>query len=63
MPKKQKNKNRKIGRNANRCKAYKLSHTREHNKLARLAKRLLTHPHDTVAAAAVARCKATIRGF
>jgi hypothetical protein len=60
--KKQKNKNRKIGRNANACKAYALSKRAEHNQVIRLKKRIARHPNDKVAQAALVRCKAFIGG-
>lgn len=55
-------KNRKHGRNLAFCKAYALSRRREHNKVRRLRRHLLKFPGDNVAAAAIDRCKATIRG-
>lgn len=61
-PKKQKKKNRKIGRNANACKAYALSKRSEHNQLIRLKKRVTRHPNDKVAQAALVRCKIAISG-
>jgi hypothetical protein len=56
-------KNRKVGRNADYCKSYKLSRRREHNKARRLRPHIVRHPLDLVAKAAVDRCVATIRGY
>lgn len=64
MPKKQgSNKHRKVGRNAIACRSYASSHRREHNKVRRLKKRLITHPDDKVAVAAIERAMVVIRGF
>lgn len=59
---KQGKKNRKHGRNANRCKAYALSKRREHNKVIRLKKRIARHPNDKVAQVALVAAKAAISG-
>lgn len=56
-------KQRKYGRNALYCAAYKRSNTREKNKVARLKKRLITHPNDKVAITAIERCMVAIRGY
>lgn len=56
-------KSRKAGRNANRCKAYKLSNTRERNKMKRLAKHLLRFPGDMVAVEARKLTQITVRGY
>jgi len=53
-------KQRKVGRNANFCKLYRLSHKRERNKLKRLEKHLRRFPDDISAQKAVACCKAVI---
>ena len=50
-------KNRKVGRNANYCKFYKLSHRREHNKIRRLKKHLILHVGDKVAQSSLNHCK------
>lgn len=44
-------KGRKIGRNAEKCKAYRAAGRREKNKKRRLAKHLRNHPQDLAAAA------------
>ncbi len=56
-------KQRKVGRNANYCAFYKLSHRREHNKVKRLKKHLVKCPGDKCAEAAIERCNALIRGY
>lgn len=56
-------KQRKWGRNALSCQAYKNSHRREHNKIRRLKKHLARFPDDKVGAAAVENCLKVIRGF
>lgn len=53
---------RKKDRNRVWCKAYALSNRREKNKVAKLEKRLLTHPNDRSAQSALDRAKNTIRG-
>jgi hypothetical protein len=40
---------KKLGRNKDRCKAYKLARTRDINKQGKLLKHLAKHPEDTVA--------------
>lgn len=57
---KQSKKQRKVGRNANSCLAYKNSNRRERNKLIRLKKHLKRLGADRCAVAAVDRCKATL---
>lgn len=57
---KQSKKQRKVGRNANSCLAYKNSNRRERNKLIRLKKHLSRLPDDRCAIAAVDRCKAAL---
>ena len=56
-------KQRKVGRNANYCTFYKLSHRREHNKVKRLKRHLVKCPNDKCAEAAIERCVALIRGY
>lgn len=53
-------KNRKHGRNANRCLQYKNSHRREQNKLVKLKKHLVRFPGDAIAQAAVVACRVTL---
>ena len=53
-------KQRKVGRNANYCKAYRLSRRRERNKLIRLEKHLKRFPADSCAKKAVDCCKAVL---
>jgi len=53
-------KQRKFGRNANSCLAYKNSNRRERNKLIRLKKHLSRFGRDRCATAAVDRCKAIL---
>ena len=48
---------RKIGRNAKWCQTYRLRGRRERNKAVRLRKHLARLPADTVAAAALVRCR------
>lgn len=55
--KKEGKKNRKVGRNANYCKFYALTHRRERNKLVKLKKHLKKFPNDKSALAAVETCK------
>ena len=50
-------KGRKIGRNAKWCQAYRLRRQRERNKAVRLRAHLTRLPADTVAAAALVRCR------
>ena len=50
-------KGRKIGRNLKWCQAYQLRRQRERNKAMRLRKHLARLPKDTVAAAALVRCR------
>lgn len=57
---KQSKKQRKVGRNAASCLAYKNSNRRERNKLIRLKKHLKRLPADRCATAAVDRCKAVL---
>lgn len=40
---------RKIGRNKDKCKAYKTARTREINRRGKLLKHLAEHPEDKVA--------------
>lgn len=54
-------KNRKFGRNKLGCKAYLSAARREHNKVRRLRRHLKKFPQDSVAAAAVDRCKTPIQ--
>lgn len=54
---------RKYGRNAAYCKAYRLSNRREHNKIRRLNSHLKRFPDDKVALLSVESCKKTIRGY
>lgn len=56
-------KQRKVGRNAAYCLAYKNSHRREHNKIRRLKKHLVRFPDDENAKAAVEACLKIIRGY
>lgn len=57
---KQSKKQRKVGRSANSCLAYKNSNRRERNKLIRLKKHLKRLGADGCAQAAVDRCKAAL---
>ncbi len=50
-------KNRKYGRNARWCAAYRLRNQREHNKLTRLARHLARYPRDSIAKLAVVRVR------
>lgn len=45
------NKNRKVGRNANYCKMYSLSHRYERNKAKKLKRHLKRFPGDVCASA------------
>jgi hypothetical protein len=56
-------KQRKWGRNAAYCLAYKNSNRREHNKVKRLKKHLVRFPDDLVATVAIENCMKVIRGF
>ncbi len=56
-------KNRKVGRDAIRCRAYTASNRREKNKVKRLARHLKNFPGDGAATAAVDRAKIAIRGY
>ena len=53
-------KHRKVGRNADSCKAYKNSNRREKNKLKKLAKHLARFANDACAKDAVGNTKAII---
>lgn len=55
-------KQRKVGRNASRCLAYRNSNRREKNKVVRLKKHLIRFPDDACAKAAVESCLMVIRG-
>ena len=54
-------KNRKKGRNLQDCQAYKVSHQREKNKIARLERVLAKNPNDKNAIEAIARCRAIVK--
>jgi len=56
-------KSSKAGRNRPGCKAYLLSHRREHNKIKRLKKHLLREPNDKIAAKAIDMANVAIRGY
>ena len=53
---------KKHGRNAARCKAYRSSFRREHNKITKLNKRLRHHPNDLCAVEALKLVKAKLYG-
>ena len=53
-------KHRKVGRNADYCKAYKNSNRREKNKLKKLVKHLSRFANDNCAKVAVGNTKAAI---
>lgn len=54
---------RKYGRNAAFCKAYKLTNRREKNKIKNLKKHLINFPDDTSAMVAIDKCNILIRGY
>ena len=54
-------KNRKVGRNARRCEAYKAENRRERNKLVRLLRHLARFPKDVCAKHAIARVQNVLR--
>lgn len=56
-------KQRKYGRNAAYCLAYKNSNRRERNKVKRLKKHLARFPNDACASAAVEACNKVIKGY
>lgn len=56
----EKRKSAKHGRNANWCKAYRLSARREFNKATRLAKHLRRFGGDACAIAALNKCKVAL---
>lgn len=59
---KQKNKSRKVGRNAASCLNYKNSNRREKNKIEQLEKHLKLFPNDEAAKAAIVACRSEISG-
>ena len=53
-------KGRKVGRNAAKCKAYRASFRREHNKMKKLKTRIENHPNDLCAQEAMKVLKARL---
>lgn len=54
---------RKYGRNAAFCKAYKISNRREKNKIKKLSRHLDIFPQDQIALSALERNRKIVRGY